>query len=177
MDASVVGLTVLQLLVAAPTAPRVPPPTDVAKQDVTYTPEYYRRLDVHRAASYALLPLFALQVTAGLQLYEHGSEAPEWAKIGHRIGATGIAVLFATNVATGLPNLIAGRKDPDDRVRKFTHATLMLSAAAGFVATGLLAEKAEGSADARKMHRTIALTSVGLATAGYFTMLDIFRRD
>lgn len=180
MNASFIALTVLPLLGPAASeapAPRVPSPTEIAAQDVTYTANYYRRLDVHRAASYALLPLFALQVSAGLQLYEKGSEAPEWAKVGHRIGATGIAALFATNVVTGVPNLVAGLKDPDGRPRKITHATLMLSAAIGFTATGLLSEKAEGSPTARRQHRAVALTSVGLATVGYLTMLDVFRRE
>ena len=164
---------------------RVPTPLEVATssvvapavQDVVYSDAYYKRLDFHRAASYALIPLFALQVTAGMQLYDKGSDAPQWAKLGHRVGATGIAAIFATNVVTGLPNLVAGRKDPTDRGRRFTHATLMLSATAGFIATGLLAEKAEGSPDDRAMHRTVALGSVGLATVGYLLMLDTFRRE
>ena len=182
MHAAVIGLAVFQMVGAAPreaptAAPRVPTPAEVATQEVTYTPNYYKRLDVHRFASYALLPLAALQVAAGMQLYEHGSDAPDWAKVGHRIGATGIAVLFVTNVATGVPNLIAGRKDPNDRVRRFTHATLMLAATVGFTATGLLSERAEGSEDDREMHRAVALTSVALATVGYATMLDIFRRE
>lgn len=145
--------------------------------DVTYTDAYYQRLDVHRAASYALLPLFALQVAAGTQLYSRGSDAAEWAKIGHRIGATGVAALFTVNVATGLPNLVAGWKDPTFRARRFTHAALMLTATAGFIATGLLAERAEGSPDDRSLHRTVALTSVGLATVSYVIMFDRFRRD
>jgi hypothetical protein len=182
MHAVVIGVAVLQFIGAGPRPaqpemPRIPTPAEVGAQEVTYTANYYKRLDVHRVASYTLLPLAALQVAAGLQLYEHGSEAPNWAKVGHRIGATGIAALFVTNVATGIPNLIAGRKDPNDRARRFTHATLMLAASVGFTATGLLSERAEGSADDREMHRTVALTSVALATVGYATMLDVFRRE
>jgi hypothetical protein len=41
----------------------------------------------------------------------------------------------------------------------------------------LLSERAEGSADDREMHRTVALTSVALATVGYATMLDVFRGE
>ncbi len=182
MHAVVIGVAVLQFVGgerphAAPAEPRLPTPVEVGAQEVTYTANYYKRLDVHRVASYTLLPLAALQVAAGLQLYEHGSEAPDWAKVGHRVGATGIAALFVTNVATGIPNLIAGRKDPNDRVRRFTHATLMIAASIGFTATGLLAERAEGSEDDRDMHRAVALTSVTLATVGYATMLDLFRGE
>lgn len=189
MHSTIIALAIMQWTAsAAPTAPpTLPPPSEVARtavgaaavrlQDVEYSDAYYKRLDVHRAMSYALIPLAALQVAAGMQLYEKSNDAPQWAKVGHRIGATGIAAIFATNVVTGLPNLVAGRKDPTDRIRRFTHATLMLSATAGFIATGLLAEKAEGSADDRALHRTVALSSIGLATAGYVIMLDLFRKD
>ena len=195
MLTTIIALAVLQWTeaVTPPAAqhvpPSVPPPVAVAmssraaatlaqdEQEVVYTDNYYTRLDVHRALSYALIPLFVLQYSAGRELYDQGSGAPLWARFGHRVGATGIAAIFAANVVTGLPNLVAGRKDPADRGRRFTHATLMLTATAGFVATGLLAERAEGSPDDRAMHRTIALGSVGLATLGYLMMLDVFRKD
>jgi hypothetical protein len=53
----------------------------------------------------------------------------------------------------------------------------MLLADAGFTATGLLAEGAEESGDDRRLHRTVALTSIGVATASYVMMLKPFRRD
>ena len=140
-----------------------------------YSEAYFKRLAIHRAASYAILPLFALQLVAGMQLYDEGPDAPAWAKVGHRVGATGVAALFVTNVATGVPNLIEGRKDPQDRARRFFHATMMLTAAAGFTATGILSERAETSPDDRDLHRTVALTSVTIATIGYLSMLDAFR--
>lgn len=170
--------------IAEANAMRVPPPALVAElarpravQDVTYSDAYWKRLAVHRTASYAMLPLFALQYLAGRQLYEKSTEAPEWAKVGHRVGATGIALLFATNVITGVPNLIEGRKDPDDRGRRFFHASMMLLASSGFVATGILSERAESSPDDRDLHRNVALASVSLATIGYLAMTDLFRRD
>lgn len=138
---------------------------------------YYRRLAVHRAASYAILPLFALQFAAGTQLFEESSDAPQWAKVGHRVGATGVAALFATNLVTGIPNLIEARTEPEDRGRRTFHAVMMLAASAGFTATGLLAERAEGDPDARDRHRAMAYSSMAVATVGYFSMLDLFRRD
>lgn len=138
---------------------------------------YYRRLDIHRAASYALLPLFALQYFAGDQLYQKSSDAPDWAKVGHRVGATGIAALFTVNVATGVPNIIAARKEPRGRGRRTLHGSLMLLATAGFVATGILSERAEGSPEDRDLHRSVALSSMGVATVGFLTMTDLFRRD
>ncbi|MEX2182350.1 MAG: hypothetical protein WD771_09935 [Gemmatimonadaceae bacterium] len=175
MDATLAVLLATQLLTAAP---RLPSPTEVGRaQDVVYTDAYFKRLAIHRTASYAILPLFALQYAAGTQLYEKGDQAPEWAKVGHRIGATGVLVLFGTNVATGVPNLIAGRRDPNERARRFFHATMMLTASAGFAATGILSERAETSPDDRDLHRTVALTSVVIATVGYLSMLDLFRPD
>jgi hypothetical protein len=144
---------------------------------VEYSDAYYKRLQIHRIGSYAMLPLFAFQYIAGSQLYDKSFEAPGWAKTGHRIAATGIAVLFTSNTITGVMNLYEGRKDPNERGRKVFHAVMMLAADAGFVATGILAERAEGSGDDRELHRAVALTSVGVATIGYLTMLDIFRKD
>ncbi len=156
---------------------RLPTPADVGRlagtpQDGPYTDAYYRRLDIHRYASYAMLPLFALQVAAGTQLFNQGREAPQWAQVGHRVGATGVAAMFATNVLTGVPNLVVGMRDPRNRGRRLLHGTLMLTAAAGFTATGLLAERAEGDPGARSRHRQVAFTSLGVALAGWLTMLD-----
>jgi hypothetical protein len=171
------------------TAPAVPHPVEVARHAAqqsaapqlqaqpSYSEAYYRRLAIHRGASYLMLPLFAAQYVAGQQLYDKADAAPLWAKTVHRMGATGLAGLFAVNVATGVPNLVAGLQDPRDRGRRTFHATMMLAAAAGFTATGLLSERAETSPDDRDLHRTMALTSVTLATVGYLSMLDWFRRE
>lgn len=142
-----------------------------------YSAAYYKRLSIHRAGSYAMLPLFAFQYIAGSQLYDKSFEAPAWAKTGHRVAATGVAVLFTVNTVTGVMNLYEGRKDPDERGRKVFHAVMMLLADAGFTATGILAERAELAGDDRDRHRTVALTSVTIATIGYLSMLDIFRKD
>jgi hypothetical protein len=163
-----------------PLTPRVPHPREVATGGVSapvvnYSDAYYRRLDIHRKASTLTIPLFALQMVAGAQLFDKSVDAPEWAKVGHRIGATGVAALFATNLVTGVPNMIEGFKDPNDRGRRLFHASLMLAASAGFTATGLLAERAEGDPNARNLHRTIAYSSMGVATVAYFSMLDFFR--
>ncbi|MBK7905015.1 MAG: hypothetical protein IPJ78_00465 [Gemmatimonadetes bacterium] len=138
---------------------------------------YYTRLSVHRAASYTMLPLFAFQYLAGRQLYDKSFEAPAWARTGHRVAATGVAALFAVNTVTGVMNLYEARREPEGRGRRVFHAVMMLAADAGFTATGILAERAEGSNDDRDLHRAVALGSVAVATIGYLTMLDVFRRD
>src|SRR5688572_26857875 len=144
---------------------------------VEYSDWYGRRLTIHKWASYATLPLFAFQYVAGKQLYDKSTDAPSWAKTGHGVAATGIAVLFSVNTVTGVWNLWDARKDPEGRKSRTAHAVLMLAADAGFVVTGLLAEKAERSAENRRTHRNIAISSMAVATVSYLMMLPPFRRD
>jgi len=150
----------------------VPAPRDTV---IEYSAAYYRRLDIHRWGSYAMLPLFAFQYAAGRELFANGSTAPDWARDGHGIAATGVAALFGVNTVTGVWNLYEGWNDPQEHGRKVFHAAMMLLADAGFVATGLLADEAEDSSANRELHRTVALTSIGVATVGWASMLDIFR--
>jgi Na+/H+ antiporter NhaA len=140
-----------------------------------YSAAYYKRLDIHRTASYAILPLFAFQVAAGMQLYDKGAEAPDWARTGHPIGAIGIAALFATNGVTGVMNLWEGRKDPNRGKRPVIHGIMMLTAGAGFTATGFLASEAKRTDSGRDTHRAVALSSMAIATAAYLSMLEVFR--
>jgi Na+/H+ antiporter NhaA len=158
---------------------RVPtaPSDTVQAPAVEYSDWYGRRLTIHRWASYATLPLFAFQYAAGDQLYRKSVDAPEWAKRWHGPAATGIAVLFGVNTVTGVWNLWEARKDPEGRKWRTAHAVLMLAADAGFTATGMVAERAERSESARRQHRTIALSSMAVATVSYLMMLPPLRRD
>ena len=150
----------------------LPAPSDSVFE---YSAAYYTRLDIHRWGSYAMLPLFAFQYVAGRELFDKSSAAPEWARDGHGVAAGAVAGLFAVNTVTGLWNLWEGRNDPQDRGSKVFHAVMMLAADAGFTATGLLADDAEESLSRRQTHRSVALASIGLATIGYASMLDLFR--
>ncbi len=152
---------------AAPApAPQGPPaPRPIAFE---YSDGYYKRLKVHRIASYATLPLFATQVVLGQKLY--GGEYSQGTKDAHTAVAIGTATLFAVNTVTGVMNLWEARKDPNASPRKRVHGILMLASSAGFVATGLLAPDSEGGGD-RSAHRAVALTSMGVATVGYLIML------
>jgi hypothetical protein len=91
--------------------------------------------------------------------------------------AAGTAVLFAVNTVTGIWNLREGRQDPNHRTKRRIHGFLMMAADVGFVATGMLAPESEGgeggggSSGNRSTHRTVALTSMGVATVGYLMML------
>lgn len=128
---------------------------------------YERRLRVHRYGSYAMYPLFALQTIAGNQLYDDPRNGPTWAKTGHRVGATGLALVFGVNTVTGLWNLWDSRHVEQGRARRTVHALFMLASDAGFTYAGArLAEQAEQSADIRREHRNLAYASMGTALTG-----------
>ena len=145
--------------------PRIPAPLELARQRADDEPSdwYYRRLKIHRISSYAMLPLFAFQFAAGTQLFDKGEDAADWAEDGHALGAAAIGAVFATNVVTGVPNLIEIWSEPRDRKRRLFHASAMLVAAAGFTATGLIAEEAEDGPSGRRLHRGVAFGSMASA--------------
>jgi hypothetical protein len=53
----------------------------------------------------------------------------------------------------------------------------MLAADAGFAYAGALAEDAEESSDARRRHRTVAISASSVALLSYVMMLPPLRRD
>jgi hypothetical protein len=128
---------------------------------------YDRRLRIHRYGAYAMIPLFAFQAAAGNELYHKGSGADGWARNGHRVGATALATVFGVNTVTGLWNLWDSRAAEQGRTRRTIHTLLMLASDAGFAYAGIkLSEDAEQSADARRKHRNLAYTSMGVAITG-----------
>lgn len=128
---------------------------------------YERRLRIHRYGAYAMIPLFAFQAAAGNELYNKGSGAEGWARNGHRAGATALATVFGVNTVTGLWNLWDSRAVEQGRTRRAIHTLLMLASDAGFAYAGIkLSEDAEESADARRKHRNLAYTSMGVAITG-----------
>ena len=133
---------------------------------------YERRLRIHRYLAYTTIPLYAFQAIAGNQLFQESSGAPEWAKTGHRVGATALATVFTVNTVTGLWNLWDSRSAPQGRTRRTIHAILMLASDAGFTYTGIkLSNEAENSLEKRKQHRNLAYASMGVAIAGSGMML------
>ena len=138
---------------------------------------YGTRLRIHKVASYAMLPLFATQYLAGDQLIQKGSAAPQWARSVHPAVATAVAGLFAVNTITGSLNWWETRAQPGGRTWRTAHAALMLLADAGFAATGLLADEAKDDSDKRRLHRTVAVTSMSVAALSYVMMLSPLRRD
>lgn len=162
-----------QLATAVPTdTPTTPAAQRVRAVEVS---EWYsRRLTLHRRLSYTVIPLFAFQYAAGSQIWTKGDAAPEWARRGHRIGAATIGGVFVANTVTGAWNLWDSRATTEGRTRRYLHATSMFLADAGLAWAGAkLSEEAERSFEKRRLHRTVALTSIGLTMASglvmYFT--------
>lgn len=157
-----------------------PTPRDGVRQPeapraVDYSDWYYRRLTLHRWASWTILPLFAAQYLAGTELAKGEERAADWAEDAHPALALGVGALFGVNTITGVWNLWDARHDPEGRGRRTTHAVLMLLADAGFVATAILADEAEDDGSGVGAHRTMAIASMAAATVSWAIMLDLFR--
>jgi hypothetical protein len=137
---------------------------------------YGRRLTIHRALSYATIPVFAAEYVAGERLFKQSNAAPQWAKFIHRAGATALAGMFTVNTVTGLWNLWDSRMVSNNRALRTSHALMMLTADAAFTYAGAkLADQAEGSLQKRKLHRTIALSAMGLTMANGL-MMKLFNK-
>lgn len=132
---------------------------------------YYRRLTIHRWVAYSTIPVFGAQWLAGERLYNDSREAPTWAKTTHRVGATYLAGAFTVNTVTGLWNLWDTRSQPQGRTLRTIHGLTMLVADGMFTYAGAkLSDEAEQSADKRSLHRTIALSAMGLTAASGLAM-------
>lgn len=149
----------------------------VRRRAVRLSDAYNTRLKIHKYASYAMLPMFAFEYAAGDQLFKKSASAPQWARDYHGVVASGIAGLFTLNTITGGLNWWETRHQPGGLKWRTAHSALMLLAEAGFVATGVLADQAEESLDSRKLHRTVAISSMSVATVSYLMMLKPLRRD
>lgn len=135
---------------------------------VEYSDGYRLRAKIHKAASFATLPLFATEGVLGQSLYSDPSSAK---KDAHLAVAAGLGALFGVNTITGVWNLVEARKDPVHRSRRLAHGLLMLGADAGFLATAALGPDDDDEGGTRSAHRAMAFTSIGMATAGYVIML------
>jgi hypothetical protein len=179
-----IGLAVVAIAFTASVAhaqdSTVPDPLDPAKAAPTapaaaveYSHAYEVRATIHKYASVASLPLFVGEAILGQSLYSSPSDGK---KSAHIALGTAIGGLFGVNTVTGVWNLVESRKDPYNRRMRLLHSLLMLGADAGFVATAAITPEGEGGRSSsftanRSMHRTIALTSLGVATTGYLIML------
>ena len=143
---------------------------------VEYSDWYYKRLTIHKVASYTTIPLFVTEYILGDKLYN--GTASSSTRSAHQAVATGIGVLFGVNTITGGWNLWESRHESQGRARRLTHGLLMLASDAGFVATAALApegnegfeEGFEDSSNNRSTHRTVAVTSMGVSVVSYLMM-------
>jgi hypothetical protein len=138
---------------------------------IEYSNAYGVRLTIHRYASYTMLPLFVAQYIAGRDLLDNNADASSFARNWHRPLATAVGGLFVINTVTGVWNLVESRHDPAGRTRRIIHSLLMLTADAGFTATGIVASGAHDSASRRSLHQTLAISSMGVALAGDLLMI------
>ncbi len=138
-----------------------------------YSEGYQTRLKIHKVASFATIPLFVAEGFVGQSLYNDPTPGKRTA---HLWIATGMGVLFGINTVTGVWNLNEARHDPNGRGRRLTHSILMLAADAGFFATAMTGpghhfRDPAAYDSSRSLHRTLAFTSVTLASVGYAIML------
>jgi len=186
-------MTFLQLLVVGvlstpvPVGPRIAPVglserlttvtdsvtgTDTLKRkrpkSIEYSDAYYTRLRIHKVASYAELPLFAAEYVLGDRLLkeERTGFPSQSLKTAHTTVALGLGALFTVNTVTGVWNLWESRSDPASRARRLLHSVAMLGADAGFAWAGASGGGARDSQAGANHHRTIAVSSMALATAG-----------
>ncbi len=153
-------------------------PDSTRRQAIQLSDGYYTRLDIHRYAAYATLPLFLLEYVAGQKLLEQGSDAPLWAEKVHKPAAYAVAGIFTLNTVTGLWNLAEAGKVKQGRKRRTWHSLLMVAADAGFVysiakapsTSKIDARIASGKRGGWTPHKASAIASMGVATIGYLMM-------
>src|SRR4030095_16375814 len=133
-----------------------------------YSDGYALRRTIHVYASLATVPLFVTEVVLGQKLYD--GDASDSVSSAHAAVAGGVGVLFAVNTVTGVWNLWEARRDPNGKKRRLIHGLSMLGADVGFVATGMVAPEHDEEGN-KSLHRTVALTSIGIATGSYLYML------
>lgn len=139
---------------------------------VEYSEWYGRRVTLHKALSWTMLPLFAVSYYTGERLARDGRpNSPYAIRALHPWAATGAAAVFGVNTVTGVWNLWASRKDPEGRTRRYIHSALFIIADAGFAYAGSIGREGRENREIRDRHRAIALSSMGVSTVGWLIML------
>lgn len=148
------------------------------RKAITLSDGYYARLNIHRLAGYATLPLMAIAYLSGRQELAKGSAAPLWADKSHRPAAYLLAGVFTLNTVTGLVNLAEASKVKQGKTRRWVHSIMML-AADGAMIYGIAKAPSLSAVDARLAagkhggwtpHKAGTITSMSLATVGYLMM-------
>jgi hypothetical protein len=149
-----------------------PRPDTVRRQRgaIKYSETYNTRLKIHKALSFAMIPLFIGAAYTGFELRNKKDQAPKWTRDLHGPLAGGTAVVFGMNTLTGLWNLIEGRKDPEGRSKRILHGALFLAAAAGFTYVTVAGDDIRSTGHSNHWHRDIALGSMGVSLISWGLM-------
>lgn len=188
--AGAVLLSAADTVERAPVGPRDVPaglaaaPADTVRRKraraIEVSDEYNTRLQIHKIASYATLPLFAVQYLAGEALYRAdrtGAVRPDWARSVHAPLGVALGGLFVVNTVTGGLNWWETRHDAEGRTWRTIHGALMLASEAGFAYVGSIGQNAKYAQADRDLHRNWAIGSMAVSLASYVMMLDPIRRD
>lgn len=153
-------------LVPVPAPPQTP--VQAPPPAIEYSDAYQTRAKIHKVGSFAMLPLAGAEWYLGQSIYNTPNDGKKSAHIAVGIG---ISTLFAVNTVTGVWNLVEARHDPNGRTKRWIHAILMMTADAGFVGTAATGPGRNANTSDRNLHRTLALGSLAVGTAGYLIML------
>ena len=138
---------------------------------VEYSDVYQTRVGIHRALSWAMVPLFIGAGYTGFQLRNKRDLAPKWVRDIHGPLAGATVVVFGMNSLTGVWNLLEGRKDPEGRTKKIVHGALFLAAAAGFTYVTAAGDNIRAFGKPNHWHRDIALASMSVSLVSWSLML------
>lgn len=138
---------------------------------IEYSDVYHTRVTIHKALSWAMVPLFIGSGYTGFQLRNKKEQAPKWTRDIHGPLAGATVVVFGMNTLTGVWNLLEGRKDPANRTKKLVHGALFLAAAAGFTYVTAAGDNIRAFGKPNHWHRDIALASMGVSVVSWSLML------
>ena len=138
---------------------------------VEYSDVYHTRVAIHRALSWAMVPLFIGSGYTGFQLRNKRDLAPKWVRDLHGPLAGATVVVFGMNSLTGIWNLVEGRKDPAGRTRRLVHGAMFLAAAAGFTYVTAAGDNISAFGKPNHWHRDIALASMSVSLVSWSLML------
>jgi hypothetical protein len=137
---------------------------------VQYSDAYGTRLAIHKALSWAMIPLFIGSGYTGFVLRSQTTNAPDWVRKLHGPLAGATAIVFAANTLTGTLNLIESRKDPTDRTKRLLHGAMFLAAAGGFAYVIAAGDNIHEYGRANHWHRDVALASMGVSVISWAIM-------
>jgi hypothetical protein len=150
-------------------------PQDTRPVAIEYSEGHETRAKIHKYASWATLPLMATEWALGQKLYDDPNSVNSSSRGVHGAVGAGLIGLFGVQSVTGVWNLVESSGAPGHK-KRLTHGLMMLAAEGGFVAAAAMAPGHSRNDlinfDAnRSTHRTVALVSIGVGTAGYLLML------